>query len=260
MDTDAVSEAEMGEEGREGTTPWRPNAPLHDLPPGFDYTAYTTAFDETVAAEDLCDPEELTRLQGLSRPAAAPPAGCGDQARQPAAAAADGAAEPQLGFRSGGRAARRGAAGADRHLARPRDELQGRARHEVSRHRRHPADRQFGVDARPADLDRGDLRRHPRPHPRTLLGQDRDPRLHDARVEGRPVARKVAGGGAAGKAGAAQRPAPHHLQAGRRAVAAGAQEPRADDARGAAQGEYRRRGAALGAQPDARAERRTGAS
>ena len=64
MDTEAVSEAEMGEEGREGTTPWRPNTPLHELPAGFDYAAYTTAFDETVAAEDLCDPEELTRLRG----------------------------------------------------------------------------------------------------------------------------------------------------------------------------------------------------
>ena len=64
MDTDAVSEAEMGEEGREGTTPWRPNTALHELPAGFDYHAYTTAFDETVAAEDLCDPEELTRLRG----------------------------------------------------------------------------------------------------------------------------------------------------------------------------------------------------
>ncbi|MBV8973286.1 MAG: cobaltochelatase subunit CobT [Sphingomonadaceae bacterium] len=64
MDTEAVSEAEMGEEGREGTTPWRPTPSLHDLPPGFDYHPYTTAFDEVVAAEDLCDPEELTRLRG----------------------------------------------------------------------------------------------------------------------------------------------------------------------------------------------------
>ena len=64
MDTEAVSEAEMGEEGREGTTPWRPNTALHELPAGFDYNAYVTAFDETIAAEDLCDPEELTRLRG----------------------------------------------------------------------------------------------------------------------------------------------------------------------------------------------------
>jgi cobaltochelatase CobT len=64
MDTEAVSEAEMGEEGREGTTPWRPNAALADLPAGFDYHAFSTAYDETIDAEDLCDAEELTRLRG----------------------------------------------------------------------------------------------------------------------------------------------------------------------------------------------------
>ena len=45
-------------------TPWRPNTPLADLPPDFDYTAYTTRHDETVGADELCDPEELTRLRG----------------------------------------------------------------------------------------------------------------------------------------------------------------------------------------------------
>ncbi|TRW17189.1 cobaltochelatase subunit CobT [Glacieibacterium frigidum] len=64
MEADQVSEAEMGEEGREGMTPWRPNTPLSDLPPDFDYSSYTTKYDETVGAEELCDPEELTRLRG----------------------------------------------------------------------------------------------------------------------------------------------------------------------------------------------------
>ena len=64
MDTDSVSDAEMGEEGKEGITPWRPNAPLADLTPDFDYHAYTYAYDETVSAEELCDAEELTRLRG----------------------------------------------------------------------------------------------------------------------------------------------------------------------------------------------------
>ena len=63
MDTDMVSEAEMGEEGREGMTPWRPNTPIADLPPDFDYVSYTTKYDEIVGAEELCDPEELTRLR-----------------------------------------------------------------------------------------------------------------------------------------------------------------------------------------------------
>ena len=51
----------------------------------------------------------------------------------------------------------------------------------------------------------------------------------------------------------AQRSAPHHLQIGRRAVAARAQESRPDDARGSAEGEHRRRSAGLGAQAPARA-------
>jgi cobaltochelatase CobT len=63
MDTDQVSEAEAGDDGLEGTTPWRPNTPLSDLPPGFDYAPYTTTFDEVVDATDLCEADELTRLR-----------------------------------------------------------------------------------------------------------------------------------------------------------------------------------------------------
>ncbi len=63
MDTDMVSEAEMGEEGREGMIPWRPNSPFADLPNDFDYRAFTRAFDEQVGAAELCDAEELTRLR-----------------------------------------------------------------------------------------------------------------------------------------------------------------------------------------------------
>ena len=62
-DSATTSEAEMGEAGDDGVTPWRPNAPLADLTPGFDYHAFTHDFDEIVGAEELCDPEELTRLR-----------------------------------------------------------------------------------------------------------------------------------------------------------------------------------------------------
>ena len=64
MDTEMESESEMGEEGQEGMIPWRPNLPSSEIGPDFDYGAYTTKFDETVLAEELCDPEELTRLRG----------------------------------------------------------------------------------------------------------------------------------------------------------------------------------------------------
>ena len=71
--------------------------------------------------------------------------------------------------------------------------------------------------------------------------------------KGGQSAREMACRGASAASGSAQRPAPHRLQGGGCAVAAGAQEPRADDARGAIEGKYRRRGAALGARPAARA-------
>ena len=63
MDTDMESEAEMGEEGQEGMTPWRPNQAMSELPNDFDYKAYTKAHDEIINADELCDAEELTRLR-----------------------------------------------------------------------------------------------------------------------------------------------------------------------------------------------------
>ncbi|HWT12050.1 MAG TPA: cobaltochelatase subunit CobT [Allosphingosinicella sp.] len=53
----------MGEEGEEGALPVRPNRPLSDLTPQFDYRIFTTRYDETVAAGELCDEEELGRLR-----------------------------------------------------------------------------------------------------------------------------------------------------------------------------------------------------
>jgi cobaltochelatase CobT len=60
-----LSETEdgLGEEGEEGILPVRPNRPLSDLPPQFDYRIYTTRYDELVAASELCDEEELGRLR-----------------------------------------------------------------------------------------------------------------------------------------------------------------------------------------------------
>jgi cobaltochelatase CobT len=53
----------LGEEGEEGILPIRPNRPLADLPPQFDYKVFTTQYDEVVAAGELCDEEELGRLR-----------------------------------------------------------------------------------------------------------------------------------------------------------------------------------------------------
>jgi cobaltochelatase CobT len=57
------SEAGEGEEKAEGATPWRSNAPDAKHNQMAAYRAYSTEYDEIVAAEDLCDEEELTRLR-----------------------------------------------------------------------------------------------------------------------------------------------------------------------------------------------------
>jgi cobaltochelatase CobT len=53
----------QGEEGEEGMLPVRPNRPLSDLPPQFDYRPFTTKYDEVVEAAELCDEAELIRLR-----------------------------------------------------------------------------------------------------------------------------------------------------------------------------------------------------
>ncbi|MFD1949630.1 cobaltochelatase subunit CobT [Sphingomonas arantia] len=60
--SDADMDGDMGEEG-EGMMPVRPNRPFADMSGQFDYLAYTQAYDEVIAADDLCDEEELTRLR-----------------------------------------------------------------------------------------------------------------------------------------------------------------------------------------------------
>jgi len=53
----------LGEEGEEGIMPVRPNRPLSNLPPAFDYRIFTTGHDEVIEAAELCDEEELGRLR-----------------------------------------------------------------------------------------------------------------------------------------------------------------------------------------------------
>ncbi len=55
----------MDAEEAEAPEPRRPNVSVLDDPESFGYTAYTRAFDEEVAADDLAAPEELERLRGF---------------------------------------------------------------------------------------------------------------------------------------------------------------------------------------------------
>jgi cobaltochelatase CobT len=61
-DMDSAEDA-MGDDGDEGIVPTRPNRPLSDLPPQFDYRVFTAQHDEIVEATELCDEEELGRLR-----------------------------------------------------------------------------------------------------------------------------------------------------------------------------------------------------
>ena len=60
-DSDELSDPQDSDEG---VKPWRPNLPFSDQDE-WGYKIYTTQFDETIPAEELCDPEELTRLRNF---------------------------------------------------------------------------------------------------------------------------------------------------------------------------------------------------
>jgi cobaltochelatase CobT len=55
-------DADMGE-AETANEPWRPRRHGMNEPRGPDYRPFTAKFDEVVAAEDLCEPEELDRLR-----------------------------------------------------------------------------------------------------------------------------------------------------------------------------------------------------
>src|SRR6187431_3058952 len=60
---DMADDTDMGD----AETPGEPQRPRHfgaNEPRGPDYRAFTNKFDETIAAEDLCEAEELDRLRG----------------------------------------------------------------------------------------------------------------------------------------------------------------------------------------------------
>jgi cobaltochelatase CobT len=57
-----ADDAEMGD-SETAAEPWRPRNQRNE-PRGPDYHPFTAKFDETVGAEELCEPEELDRLRG----------------------------------------------------------------------------------------------------------------------------------------------------------------------------------------------------
>jgi cobaltochelatase CobT len=60
---DMPDDSDLGD-SETAAEPWRPRQSGRNEPRGPDYRPFTTKFDETVAAEDLCESEELDRLRG----------------------------------------------------------------------------------------------------------------------------------------------------------------------------------------------------
>jgi len=59
------SDGEDVEDARDAGEAKRQDSPFSNAWPTVDYKAFTTRFDETIKAEDLCDPAELDRLRGF---------------------------------------------------------------------------------------------------------------------------------------------------------------------------------------------------
>ncbi|MGE3625001.1 MAG: cobaltochelatase subunit CobT [Hyphomicrobiales bacterium] len=64
-DVDTMDGDADGKGDAQPNEPWRPNASVLDSPERFGYNVYMRQFDETVAAEDLCDPDEIERLRAF---------------------------------------------------------------------------------------------------------------------------------------------------------------------------------------------------
>jgi cobaltochelatase CobT len=61
--SDMPEDSEMGDSDS-SAEPWRPRSHGANEPRGPEYRAFNSKFDETIGAEDLCEPEELDRLRG----------------------------------------------------------------------------------------------------------------------------------------------------------------------------------------------------
>ncbi|EFO33369.1 cobaltochelatase, CobT subunit [Roseibium sp. TrichSKD4] len=64
-DMDDFAEEDMADAAEEPGESERRELPFSNKPPLSDYRVYTTQFDETIHAEDLCDAAELDRLRGF---------------------------------------------------------------------------------------------------------------------------------------------------------------------------------------------------
>ena len=228
MSGEGLQSRRGGRRGRAQAPPRRPNTSVLDAPEAFGYHAFTRAF---------------RRGRGRGKPCATRTSSSGFAAFLDKQLSLLHVAVSRLANRLQRRLlaqqnrawefdleegiARRRAAIARRHRSVSAPIVQARARHDLPRHGGDAAARQFRLDARKADHGRRLLRRYPRTHARALRREGRDPRLHDAAMEGRPVAREMACRGQTRQSRPPQRSAPHRLQSRRYTLAAGAAQSRA---------------------------------
>ena len=63
VESDGNPDDMEAEESPDGEAPWRPQLPFSSLSNDDFYRVFSNQFDEEIAAEDLCDADELTRLR-----------------------------------------------------------------------------------------------------------------------------------------------------------------------------------------------------
>ncbi|MGI9481012.1 MAG: cobaltochelatase subunit CobT [Hyphomicrobiales bacterium] len=63
IDVDDLPDDFDSDEAPDGSEPFRPQTPFSNRADENAYKVFSNKFDEVIAAEDLCDPEELTRLR-----------------------------------------------------------------------------------------------------------------------------------------------------------------------------------------------------
>ena len=208
----------------------------------------TNQFDEEIAAEDLCDSDELTRLRNYLDKQLSNLQGVVARLANRLQRRLMAQQNRSWDFDLEEGTARCRAPVAHRHRSAASALLQGRAGHAVPRHRGDAAARQFGLDARPA--------RSPSPRPAPIFSPARS---SAAASRSRSSASPPAPGRAASRARNGWPPASPPIPAASTilrhiiyksadiALAARAAQSRPHDARGPAQGEHRRRSADLGA-------------
>jgi cobaltochelatase CobT len=245
LDADSDMLAAGGEE-----EPGRPGRPprfdeLSNAPHPDAYTAYSTEFDETIEAEELCDADELARLRQLLDQQLAHLQGViarlANRMQRRLMAKQTRAWEFNLeeGILDTARLARV--------VANPLHSLSYK----------HEKETEFRDTVVSLLIDNSGSMRG-RPITVAAMSADILARTLErcgVKVEILGFTTRMWKGGQSRErwiaAGKPANPAPHRLQAGRRPLAARPQEPGPDAARGHPEGEHRRRGAALGPQPPA---------